>query len=175
MNIFPNKQIAHNVRVEFPQLRDQTVASSWAAQMTQLPQFTLNASQIANGPWMMSSIPAASVQFEPITIQFLLDEKWQVYEEMYKWALGEGDYIKGHSNEITTTPRDMLIHVLDNKNEKIVMTFRFSKAFPSMFGGVDFDYTDEQSTYNKLQITFQYAWFTIEKNGETLYKAKFKK
>lgn len=44
-----------------------------------------------------------------------------------------------------------------------------------MFGGVDFDYSDEQSTYNKLQITFQYAWFTIERNGKTLYKAKFKK
>lgn len=175
MNIFPNKQIIHNVRVEFPQLRDKTVAQTWAAQMTQLPQFTLNATPIANGPWMISSIPAASVQFEPITISFLLDENWQVYEEMYKWALGEGNYINGQQNDVTMTPRDMLIHILDNKGEKILLTFRFQKAFPSMFGGVDMDYSDEVATYNKLQITFQYAWFTIEKNGETLYKEKFKK
>lgn len=175
MNMYPNKQIVHNVRIEFPQLRDKTIASNWAAQMTQLPQFTLNSTTIANGPWMNSSIPAAQVQFEPITVSFLLDEKWEVYQEMYQWALGEGNYINGESNEITVLPRDMLIHILDSKNEKIVLTFRFSEAFPSIFGGVDMDYSDEQATYNKLQITFQYKYFTIEKDSNTLYKMKFDK
>lgn len=94
---------------------------------------------------------------------------------MYQWALGEGNYINGESNEITVLPRDMLIHILDSKNEKIVLTFRFSEAFPSIFGGVDMDYSDEQATYNKLQITFQYKYFTIEKDSNTLYKMKFDK
>lgn len=172
--LYPNKQIVHNIRVEFPQLQNKTKASVWAAQMTQLPSFTLNQSQYANGPWMMSSIPAASVTFEPISVHFLLDENWDVYEELYKWALGEGNYITGESEEVTVIPRDMLIHILDNKNEKIVMTFRFSQAFPQIFGNVDFDYTDENSTYNKLNVQFQYKWFTIEKNNQTVTKMKFK-
>lgn len=172
--LYPNKQNVHNARIEFPQMKDKTKASVWNAQLTQLPQFTLNQQQYANGPWIMANLPAASVVFEPISIHFLLDEEWEVYEELYKWQLGEGNYIDGEQNEVTSIPRDMLVHILDNKNEKIVMTFRFSQAFPSIFGSVDFDYSDESTTYLKLMVTFNYKWFTIEKNSKTLYKEKFK-
>lgn len=175
MNLYPNKQIVHDVRIEFPQLKDKTIASTWSAQMTQLPTFTLNATQYANGPWIQASLPAAQVQFEPITITFLLDENWDVYKELYQWALGEGNYITGKSNDVTLIPRDMLVHILDQKNEKIVLTFRFSQAFPSMFGGVDFDLSDEQATYNKLPVTFQYKWFTLEKNHNLVNKIQFNK
>ena len=96
-------------------------------------------------------VPGDKLAYDPLTIRVAIDEKLESYREIFNWL---------HSN--TTNDNliihDITLHFLTNHNN-ISRSVRFTNAFPTNIGGVEFNVQQNDSEYAYVDVTFRYDYF----------------
>lgn len=95
----------------------------------------------------------ASIQFEPLTLTFLIDERLINYLEIYEWLL---DNYKSDQN----VERDISLMVLTSHNNPS-KELRFAGAFPVSLSGMEFSVMNQSVEYMTASATFDYSYFEI--------------
>ena len=116
------------------------------------PSTTLTAPQIE------VPLPGDSIEFEPIEIQFLVDEGLLNYEEILLWLVGNIQ-VADNEKEYKKT-RDISLQILSSHNN-LVREIDFYDAFPTSLSGLSFDITTSDTQYMIANVTFEYSYFVL--------------
>ena len=126
------------------------------------------------------------LEYDDLTITFIVDEYLENYISMHEWITGTGfpksrtqfsDFRSATSNNPTdaksvsvdkvgsATPDkgmygDATLTILSNKNNPLVEV-RFEDVFPTALGGLDYTQVATDVEYLNVQVTFQYKIYEI--------------
>lgn len=153
-----------NFRIDIPD-NNATEDFVWQIQSASIPAVNMEVAAIARGPKYAkladNNIAGSGTSYDSLAIQFLVDEDFNSYAQLYKWLLTM-NYPNGPSNPDGKVATTMLLHVLDNNKENIVVTYRFINAFPKSIGQVEFNYTEAGDVETvTCEVDFEYAYFEM--------------
>jgi hypothetical protein len=99
----------------------------------------------------------SSVEFDPITLTFIVDENLKNYKEIFDWMTAE-QFNDSHEvrNEAGLYTDGTLTTLTNASNPNVV--FRFAGMFPISLGELQFDTTNTTSTV-LCTVTFRYSYF----------------
>tara|TARA_B100000073_G_C23728297_1_gene569959 strand:+ start:1340 stop:1870 length:531 start_codon:yes stop_codon:yes gene_type:complete len=117
-------------------------------------------------------LPGDNIQFEDLTLQFIVDENLENYLEIHDWIYGLGypesvsDFqelitAKDGSKDLKEQFSDGTLAIL-NSNFNVSARVKFRDLFPISLSSLDFTATDTDYTYFTATVTFKYLFYTIE-------------
>ena len=125
-------------------------------------------------------LPGEIIDFEDLTLRFLVDEDLQNYQEIQNWIRGLGfpeslEEIYDLQDETTGTARDgntgtmnlysdgtlTILDAMQNENFKV----KFSDLFPYSLSTINFDATLPDTEYFTAEVSFKYLNYTIVKGS----------
>ena len=138
-------------------------------------------------------LPGNKLDFGDLQVTFMVDEKFENYEEIYSWIRGLGnpidhkDYaslvgagkdrfpVQGKESPKAATPAggtlsDATLSILSAKNN-VIKEVRFTDIFPVAITGVGFSQQASDINYVSSTVTFKYAYYEFADPGK---KAEFK-
>ena len=153
---------------------DKAPKVSFFGNQINIPQMTLG---VAQQPTYLRDIPLPGdkIQFEDLTLRFLVDENLDNYMEIFRWirALGfpesleeiyawqQKDYsVKQPDKSQESFYSDATLEILtssQNPNFKI----KFQDCWPTTLSTLEFDATAEDVNYFTADVSFKYTIFNI--------------
>lgn len=114
-----------------------------------------------------ANIPGSTFEFEPLVVRVLMDEHLQSWVEIYKWMLSINNYITHDNNgwNPNVLPPFITLHILNNDKTKDILTLHYFGAWPQTVGDLEYDFTVDGDPAIYANITFQYKYFAVERNG----------
>lgn len=120
-------------------------------------------------PFTDVPIPGEKLQFEPLTVSFLIDETMHNYKEVFNWLSGiafpennnqYSDFInsQGNLSELQKLYSDAKLIVLGN-NLTPIQTISFIDTYPVNLGSLTFTTTDSDINYLTATLTLNYTRF----------------
>ena len=125
-------------------------------------------------------LPGEIIDFEDLTLRFLVDEDLQNYQEIQNWIRGLGfpeslQEIYDLQDETTGTARDgntgtmnlysdgtlTILDAMQNENFKV----KFQDLFPYSLSTIQFDATLSDTEYFTAEVSFKYLNYTIVKGS----------
>lgn len=94
--------------------------------------------------------PGTKLNFDPLTVRVLLDNKMVVYKSIYDWIVNNA------TKEVSE--RDLTL-TLYNMNENPTGNIKYLNAFPTDLGPISFSSTDQNDTTLFSDVTFSYSHF----------------
>lgn len=133
-----------------------------------LPNISLSNVRVQN-PYTSLPVPGNQITYDPLTVNYAVDEDMQAWFEIYDWMtnlgnpesldkLGSLTKTPGKNNSVTS---DATLLVKTNANN-INIKFHFFDLFPTDLSGVTFTST-EGHDFLYSSITFAYSHFKAEK------------
>lgn len=116
----------------------------------------------AGTPGVTQYFPGGNSEFEELTMDFLVDENLENYEEIYHWITQQrffGNY-KAKGDLDTPMVSDGALVTLTNQSNPN-RTFKFKAMFPISLGNIHFDTSVSQPEPITCQVTFRYAYFEL--------------
>lgn len=109
-------------------------------------------------------IPGDKLEYDPLTLSFLIDEDFDNIFEVYNWMMALRNPIAGNElNEQTDNDlADATIIVLNNNKEPKVK-FTFIDCFPSSLDGALFDVSAEGDDPQVGNLVLDYSYYIMEK------------
>jgi len=158
----------------FKFIMDKAPKVSFFGNQINIPQMTLG---VAEQPTYLRNIPLPGdkIQFEDLTLRFLVDENLDNYMEIFNWirALGfpesleeiykwqEKDFSVIQPDKSTESfYSDATLEILtssQNPNFKI----KFQDCWPTTLSTLEFDATSEDISYFTADVSFKYTIFNI--------------
>jgi hypothetical protein len=138
--------------------------TNYFCQRVSIPGITLS-NTILSTPFANIPIEGDVLEFEDLTIGFIVDEDMQNYLELYNWlqSLGFPDKYSQYDNETLSIKSDVNILIHTNKsnpNYSIV----FKDVFPVSLGAIAFDTNATALDPIVIDATFKYTGaFTVNK------------
>ena len=128
-------------------------------------------------------VPGDKMEFEDLTLRFLVDENLENYMEIQNWLRGLGfpeslkeiydlqNNTKGvynNQNKMDNIYSDGTLEVL-NSNQNLNFKVIFKDMFPYSLSSLDFDATSEDIEYFTAEVSFKYSMYNIvDKRGNDL-------
>ena len=137
---------------------------NYFCQRVSIPGITLSTTNLST-PYANIPIEGDILEFEDLTIGFIVDEDMQNYLELYNWlqSLGFPDKYSQYDNETSSIKSDMNILLHTNKsnpNYSIV----FKDVFPVSLGTISFDTNATTLDPIVVDAGFKYTGaFTVNK------------
>ena len=137
---------------------------NYFCQIVNIPGISL-ANTIQSTPFANIPIEGDVLEFEDMSISFIVDENLQNYLEMYNWlhSLGFPERYSQYDNETSDIKSDVNIIIHTNKsnpNYSIV----FKDVFPVALGVINFDTNNTDLEPIIVDATFKYTGtFTVSK------------
>ena len=137
---------------------------SYFCQRVNIPGISLS-NTIQSTPFANIPIEGDVLEFEDLTISFIVDEDMQNYLELYNWiqSLGFPDKYSQYDNETSSIKSDVNILIHTNKsnpNYSIV----FKDVFPVSLGTISFDTNATTLDSIIVDASFKYTGaFTVSK------------
>ena len=137
---------------------------NYFCQRVNIPGISLS-NTIQSTPFANIPIEGDMLEFEDLTIGFIVDEDMQNYLEMYNWlhSLGFPERYSQYDNETSDIKSDVNIIIHTNKsnpNYSIV----FKDVFPVALGVINFDTNNTDLEPIIVDATFKYTGtFTVSK------------
>jgi hypothetical protein len=137
---------------------------SYFCQRVNIPGISLS-NTILSTPFANIPIEGDVLEFEDLTIGFIVDEDMQNYLELYNWlqSLGFPERYSQYDNETSSIKSDMNILLHTNKsnpNYSIV----FKDVFPVSLGAISFDTNATSLEPIVIDAVFKYTGaFTVSK------------
>ena len=134
---------------------------------------------IANQPSYLKDIavPGDQIDFEDLSLRFLVDENLENYMEIYTWIRGLGfpeslqeikdlqtERKRKYQDKRETTGMDIYSDgtlLVLNSTQNLQFKVDFSDLFPYSLSTVQFDATDTEIEYFTAEVTFKYTLFHI--------------
>lgn len=153
---------------------------SFFCQSANIPGMTLG---IANQPTYLKDIPTPGdkIEFEDLTLRFLVDENLENYMELYTWIRGLGfpeslqeiydlQTERARKNESRNFAQEKIggmdiysdgsLLVL-NSTQNLEFKVNFEGLFPYSLSTIQFDATDTEIEYFTADVIFKYTIFHI--------------
>ena len=146
---------------------------TYYTQEVMLPTISLGSSVQASSVHDLK-IPGDTMDFDDITIQFLVDAKMENYLAIHNWIVGLG-FPEGNDmfTKLLASPRninsptdalkmvsDCSLIVLDNNNQPL-KKFNFVDAFPTQLSGLSFSSTSDTTINMMATMTMSYSYYTV--------------
>lgn len=149
---------------------------TYNVQQVSIPQLTLADTDMTN---LFASIPIPGnrLTYDPLTIQFLVDEEMRNYKSIYNWLIGLGiptsfqDYIAFKSSADASTLDGLLagselskgysyatLDILGSNNVS-VQTIQFVDLFPISIESLTFQSTNTDVNYLTATATFRFSYY----------------
>jgi len=125
-------------------------------------------------PFTQVKIPGSKMEFEPLTINFLVDENMANYLAIFNWIAGLGhpqefeQYTSFQNrnpkfvmSELSKNFSDGTLNILGSNNT-VVQTVLFVDLVPTALSGFTFASTNTDVTYITASATFEYTYFIFE-------------
>lgn len=132
------------------------------------PSISLPANRVEN-PYIRINVPGEKMEYDPISVTFIVDEDMNNYEEVYKW-MGSISFDTDNSKFTTYEGRnegqelgqqDIKVMMLTGKgNVNRVITF--IDAIPVALSGFEMTQQDATTNFVMATVTFEYTNFIIE-------------
>lgn len=162
----PNKSFLSNNKYEFVITRLPNLV--FFLQAINIPNITLGTT-VTQTPFVQIPKPSNTLSFEPLTINYILDENMESWFEIYNWIVNLGNpeglnklgtltKESGRKNSITS---DATLLIKTNSNNSNIR-FTFHDIFPTDLTGVQLTSTEGQEFLTST-ITFSYTYYTAEK------------
>lgn len=143
---------------------------TYFAQQVTIPGISLPAFE-ANNPLSPFPIAGDNITYEPLNVQFLVDESMANYKAVYNWLKGLGfpenhsqyemfvDNAEGSaSNELQKNYSDGTLQIL-GANNKSVQTIQFIDLIPVSLESLTFQSTNQDVQYLVGSATFRYNFY----------------
>lgn len=134
-------------------------------QSVQIPGVSVNPPE-TNNPFNRLVFTPEKLQYSPLALSFILDEKMANYREILSWIKGISfpqDYSQfdaiNKSEEGLRSDISVLI-MNSSKNPNIVVNY--IDCMPVSLSGVRIDTTMQEPIYPTAEVEFAYNYFTIE-------------
>lgn len=128
---------------------------------------------VQGSPFVDISVPGDKLNFEPLTITFLVDEKMENWKSIFNWMNGLGfpesneqytDYIdsveSGYS-ELQKFYSEARLIVFGN-NLTQIQTINFVDIYPTSLGQLEFTNVSNDVQYLTATATFNYTLFKFD-------------
>jgi hypothetical protein len=155
-----------NFKIEIPSLP----TFSMMVQNFDIPDVTLGVA-VQPTPLVDLKIPGDKLDFDLLTISFLIDENLEGYKEIFRWMMALGyprstNQYKDMIQDLTPYKRknDIYVTTLTNKF-RAFNTIIFVGAFPTNLSAVSFDHANPTVTHPISSVTFTYDYFVFSDNG----------
>lgn len=142
---------------------------TYFAQQVTLP--SINLPNIAvNTPFSTMQIAGDTLTYEPLSIDFLVDEDMSNYLAINDWIIAMGfpenyqQYISWQNkdniniSELAKNYSDATLQILDSSNNPI-QTVTFVDVIPTSLGNMTFLSTSNDVSYITCNVTFDYSYF----------------
>lgn len=143
---------------------------NYFVQRVNIPSISLGTAPVST-PFVEIPLPGTKLTFQPLRVDFKVDENMENYLEIYNWmfSLGFPDNFSQYSplrgaqaaqlgegvfSDITLT----ILNSSMNPNKVIT----FVDAYPVDLGDVSLDSTDTDVTYASSSVTFAYRKFDVQ-------------
>lgn len=154
----------------------RTPNTNYFVQTVTLPSLSLGDFDVET-PFVKLPTPGTKLNFEPLSITFMVNEDLDNYLEIYNWLNGLGfpesydqyrNYVRRPSiateanskgGDIYSDGTLMLLTSNHNANLKVV----FKDMFPISLSDLAFDSTLTDVEYLRATVTFRYRNYTVEK------------
>lgn len=148
----------------------------FTCQQVNLPSLTLPEAEIGSSLSTMFH-PGDKLVFDPLTINFLVEEDLQNYLSLYEWMVGLGapeakeqykkfkeKYTSGVSTQLGESyiqSSDITLFIMTN-NSNLNYTVKFVDAFPISLGELSFNSADSDQQYLTSQVSFRYSYYYFD-------------
>ena len=118
-------------------------------------------------PFLDMFSPGTKLNYDPLDIEFLINEDMSSWVEMYKWFISiadpDGFEKRDGSKELQTIKHfsDASLTILSALNNPIIR-IHFRNLFPLTLGSVDFDTKSSAETIMTVRATFRYESYNYE-------------
>jgi len=154
--------------VNFKFMLKRAPAMTYTGQKVALPSLTL---PMVNQPTQFVDIPrhGDKISFEPLTLDFLIDEDLQNYKEIFNWMVELGfpenhgqharalSKAKGSGEGLYSDATLSILNSAKNVNHNVI----FHDVWPTSLSSLNFDLTTSESNYLFCTATFAYSLFTF--------------
>lgn len=139
---------------------DRIRSTSYFCQTIQIPSISLG--EVDRGsPFLDMYSPGTKLSYDPLNINFVLNEDLESWRNLYDWFLTiadpDGFEKRDHGKELQTNKHlsDATLTVLSSLNNPI-LRIQFTNCFPLSMGSIQFDTTQDASTVLTCDATFRY-------------------
>ena len=123
--------------------------TSFFVQTTSLPGISLTPMEIGLPQRQGIALNTGVIQYEELTIAFLVDEYLKNWMEIYNWMLGNPSETSG------------VLTILSSSMNP-TMEAHFKQLFPISLSALEFDSTTADPTYQQASVSFKYTEYTIK-------------
>lgn len=138
-------------------------------QVTTIPAVNMTTTNIAVTPKLISQVAGSALEYDQLFIQFIMDEDYKAYKELYQWMISINNPISGSTIPSGTgTPSIALLHCLNNNRMSNGIVFKFHDVFPASLGPVDFTQLLTDSERIICTTTLGYKYFEMFIDGKPI-------
>lgn len=143
---------------------------SYFSQTVDLPDVSIANTQM-NSPLSAFTLPGDQIEWNPLNIQFLVDEEMKNYQAIFNWIVGLG-FPEDHDQfqelldrypDYTVNSKsssDGFLQILSSNNVA-VKTFMFTDLIPISLGTLQFNTMNTDVPYLVGNVSFKYTNFNI--------------
>ena len=91
------------------------------------------------------------LQYEPFTIRIAVDDQLLAYNEMHDWMLH-------NTQEEKLKTQELILHFMTGHNN-VSRRVKFTNAFPTSLGSIEFNTQNTSVDYAYVDVTFRYDRF----------------
>jgi len=144
--------INYSLRNNFQFVLSNAPITSFTATGVSLPTISINPTLYPTRTHDIKT-PGEKIEFDPINVEFIVEENLSNYKEMYDWILKCTSYNGNKMNDIFA---DASLIILSN-NKQPLRTIRFEGIFPGILSEIQFSTQDSEQ--NISNVTFYYTRF----------------
>jgi hypothetical protein len=139
---------------------DRIRTTQYFCQSVNLPGISLGEVNRAT-PFLDMYSPGTKLSYDPLDVEFILDEKLQGWKNIYDWFLTmadpDGFEKRDGSKELQTNKHfsDATLTILSGLNNPLVR-IQYKNLFPLTLGEIRFDSTQSADTIITVRATFRY-------------------
>jgi len=123
--------------------------TSFFVQTASLPGISLSPMEIGLPQKTGFARSTGTIQYEELSIAFLVDEYLKNWMEIYNWIIGDPSYTSG------------VLTILSSSMNP-TMEAHFKQLFPISLSALEFDSTTADPTYQQASVSFKYTEYTIK-------------
>ena len=143
---------------------DRIRTTQYFCQTVNLPGVSLGEVSRAT-PFLDMYSPGTKLTYDPLVVEFILDEELQGWKNIYDWFLSmadpDGFEKRDGSRELQTNKHfsDATLSILSGLNNPLVR-IHYSNLFPLSISDIRFDTTQSADTILTATATFRYQSYT---------------
>ena len=123
--------------------------TSFFVQTTSLPGISLTPMEVGFPQRQGVALNTGVIQYEELSISFLVDEYLKNWMEIYNWLTGSPSYTSG------------VLTILSSSMNPTIEA-QFKQLFPTSLSALQFDSTTTDPIYHQASVSFKYTEYTIK-------------